>query len=113
MSRNNILLQRLPAPKRVQLPNGQVFFAKYQRVGRDRLPERVRIRRTCVRKIGPRQQRIRRIGPRNQCRTRQQVGRGLDLSTSIDLGRRAVGSILGKIMINDAINYVPTVYKKN
>ena len=30
MPRNNILLQGLPAPKQVQLPNGQVFFAKYQ-----------------------------------------------------------------------------------
>ena len=58
MSRNNILLQRLPAPKRVKLPNGRVFFAKYQGVGRDILPERVRIRRTYVRKIGPRRQRI-------------------------------------------------------
>ena len=46
MPRTNILLQRLPAPKRMQLPNGRVFFAKYQRVGRDRLPERVRIRIT-------------------------------------------------------------------
>ena len=89
MPRNNILLQRLPAPKRVQLPNGRVFFAKCQRVGRDRLPERVRIRKTFVRKIGPRRQRIRKIGPRNQRRKRQQVGRGLDLSTAIDLGRRA------------------------
>ena len=45
MPRNNILLQRLPAPKRVQLPNGKVFFAKNQRTGRDRLPESVRIGR--------------------------------------------------------------------
>ena len=30
MPRNNILLQGLPAPKQVQLPNGQVFLAKYQ-----------------------------------------------------------------------------------
>ena len=36
MLRNNILLLRLPAPKQVQLPNGRVFFAKYQRVGRDK-----------------------------------------------------------------------------
>ena len=71
MPRNNILLQRLPAPKWMQLPNDRVFFWKYQRVGRDRLPEHVRIRRTYVRKIEPRWQRIRRIGPRNQCRKRQ------------------------------------------
>ena len=31
MPRNNILLQRLPALKWVQLPNGHVFFAKYQK----------------------------------------------------------------------------------
>ena len=37
MSRNNILLQRLPVPKWVQLPNGRVFSAKYQRVNRHAL----------------------------------------------------------------------------
>ena len=111
MPRNNILLQRLPAPKWVQLPNGRVIFEKILRVGRDRLPERVRIRRTYLRNIGPRRQRIRRIGPRNQHRKRQQVGRGLDLSTAIDIVRKAAGSRLSK-MINNAIEYIPTVYKK-
>ena len=37
MPRNNILLRRLPAPKRVRLQNGRVFFAKYQRVNRHAL----------------------------------------------------------------------------
>ena len=46
MPRNNVLLQRLPGPKRVQLPSSHVFFAKYQRVVRDGLPERVKIRKT-------------------------------------------------------------------
>ena len=110
--RSNILLQRHLAPKRVQLPNGRVFFAKYQRVGRYRLPERLRIRRTYVRKIKPRRQRIRKIGPRNQHRKRKQVDRGLDLSTAIDLVGRAAGSRLDKMMINDAIDYIPTAYKK-
>ena len=56
MPRNNILLRRLPAPKWVQLPNGGVFFAKYQRVDRHALtPTQVRIARTYVQKIGPRQ----------------------------------------------------------
>ena len=41
------LLQRLPAPKWVQPPNGRVFFAKYQRVGRHVLTlTRVGIART-------------------------------------------------------------------
>ena len=73
MPRSNILLQRLPARKRIQLPNGRVFFAKYQRVGRHALtPTRVRIAGTYVRKIGPRRQKIRKIGPRNKQRRRQQ-----------------------------------------
>ena len=112
MLRNNILLLRLPAPKQVQLPNGRVFFAKYQRVGRDRQADCVKIRRTSVRKIGSRRQRIRRTSPRNQRRRRQEVGRCLDLSTAIDLGRRAAGSRLSKKMINDAMDYIPTAYKK-
>ena len=73
---------------------------------------RVRIAKTYARKIGSRRQRIRRIGPRNRQRRRQQAGAGLDLSTAIDLDRKAVGSKLGKMMINDAIDYIPTAYKK-
>ena len=112
MPRNNILLQRLPAPKWVQLPNGRVFFAKYQRVNRHTLtPTQVRIARTYIWKIGARQPTIRRIGPRNR-RRREQAGAGLDLSTVIDLSRKVVGSKLGKMMINDAIHYIPMAYKK-
>ena len=97
MPRNKILLRRLPTPKRAQLPNGRVYFAKYQRVGRHALtPTRIRISRTYVRKIRPRQQRIRKIGPRNKRRRRQQAGAGLDLSTATNLGRKAAGSKLGK-----------------
>ena len=101
MPRSNILLRRLPAPKRVQLPNSRVFFAKYQRVNRHAIASmQVRIARTYVWKIGLR------------WRRRQQAGAGLDLSTAIDLGRKAAGSKLGKVMINDAIHYLPTACKK-
>ena len=30
-----------------------------------------------------------------------------------DLGRRGAGSSLGKTIINDAIDYLPTAYEKN
>ena len=54
MSRNNILLRRLPNPKRVQLSSGGVFFAKYERVNRHELaPIHIRINRTYSRKIVP------------------------------------------------------------
>ena len=44
---------------------------------------------------------------------RQQAGAGPGIATVIDLGKRAAGSKLGKMMINDAIDYIPTAYKKN
>ena len=113
MHRNNILLQKLPAPKQVQLPNSRVFFAKYQMVARYALtPTCIRIAKTYVKKIGPRWQRIRRISPKNRQKRRQQAGAGLDLSTAIDLGRKATRSKFGKMMINDAIDYITTAYKR-
>ena len=85
MPRNNILLQRLPQPRRVQLPNGRVFFAKYQRVGRCVLnPVHLRINRTHLQKVVSRRQRICRYGPQNKRRQRQRGGAGIDLSTAID-----------------------------
>ena len=90
MPRNNILLRKLPVPKYVQLPNGRVFLARYQNVGRDVLnPTRVRIARTYVRKIGLRRQR--QIGPRDQHGRKQQVGGGLDIAMIFDFGKKAAG----------------------
>ena len=111
MLRNNILFRRVPNPRHVQVPNGRVFFAKYKRVNRHGLAlTQVRIARTCVRKIGPRRQRIRRFDPRNKRTRRQQAATGLDLAMTIELVRRAAGSRLGKMMINDAIDTIPTAY---
>ena len=89
------------------------FFAKDQRVYRHVLtPTHVRIARTYVRKIKPRQQRIKNIGPRNRRRRRQQARAGLDISAAIDMGIKTAWSKLGKMIINDAIDYIPTAYKK-
>ena len=106
MPRNNVLLQRLLAPRQVQLTHGRVFFAKYQKVGREILPEQVKIRKTYVRKIEPRRQHHRR---------KKQASRSPDsnmIFSVIDLGRQAAGSRLGKMIIKDAVDYIPTAYKK-
>ena len=113
MPRNNILPQRLTTPRRVQLPNGRVFFAKYERANRHALaPTQVKINRNYVGKIGQRRQRKRTIAPRSRRKRQGQAGAGLDLATAIDSGRRATGSNLGKTIIRDAIDYLPTAYKK-
>ena len=111
------MLQKLFAPKRVQLPDGRLlllffFFARYQKVGRHVVnPTCVRIARINFRKIEPRRQRARRIGPGNQRRRRRRAIRGLDISTAMDLVRRETSSKLGKMIINVAIDYIPTDYK--
>lgn len=76
MPRNNILLKRPSAPKRVELPKGRFSTLVIKNSADVLSPTRVRQARTYVRKIGPRWQRIRRIGPRNQRRSRQQANRG-------------------------------------
>ena len=53
--RDNIILIKRENPKKVTLPNGRTFYAKYKRVGRAALPGNVRIQRK--RKAGGRKRR--------------------------------------------------------
>ena len=39
--KNNYVMRRLDTPKKVTLPNGRTFYAKYQRVPRSQLPPNV------------------------------------------------------------------------
>ena len=55
--REKILLQRQVVPKKVTLPNGQTFYAMYERTRRQNLPRNVIIRKN--RTIWARQQRTR------------------------------------------------------
>ena len=52
MYRYKVLLRRKVTPKRVTLPNGRSFIARYERVSRKNLPSNVTIRRN--RTTGPR-----------------------------------------------------------
>ena len=55
MARDNILWYRRAVSKKVTLPNGRTFYAKYERVSHKHLPRNITVRRTTV--IGPRRQR--------------------------------------------------------
>lgn len=100
MPRNNILVRTLAAPKRMQLPNSRVFYAKYQRVAGNALPERVKVKRTYIRKIGLQRQQ----------RQKNQAGRGMTIqdliSKAIELEKKVAKSNLGKMTIQDTIDYV-------
>ena len=108
LPRNNVLLRTLLQPKLVRLPNGPRFYTRYQRVGRHTLyPTKVRIQRTYVRKIRLRQQRRRRSGA--------QTGSGyLHANTvmrGINLAKPGANSDLGKMVIKDTMDLVPSAYR--
>ena len=88
------------------MPNEREFYAKYHRVPRNALPKTVTIRRTYVRKIGPRKQQEQKNQTGHRMPTQDLI------ATAIGLRKKSAKSNLGKMIIKDAINYVPTGYKK-
>ena len=58
-------MMKLATPKRVTLPNGRTFFARYKRIPRDHLPPHV-MRRTYTQRAAPRGRRRRRRGQQGQ-----------------------------------------------
>ena len=62
--RNDIVMIKRENPKRVQLPNGRVFYAKYKRVSKDALPPNIQIRRRYKQRAAPRGRRRRVQGGR-------------------------------------------------
>ena len=64
--RNNIVMIKRQNPKRVDLPNGRTFYAKYKRVDRDALPPNIQIRRRYKQRAAPRGRRRRRRAANQQ-----------------------------------------------
>ena len=110
MSRNNIFLRKLPQPKLVKLPNGRTFYVRYQRLNRQTLyPTKVRIKRTYVRKIGPRRQR------KQRAPKRQQTGSGYvnvnNLMRGLNLAKRGANTEFGKTITDGAVSLLSKAYK--
>ena len=53
-------MRKLAVPKRVTLPNGRTFVARYERIKRSELPAEIRMRRTYRQRAAPRNRRRRR-----------------------------------------------------
>ena len=60
--KRNYAMEKLNVPKRVTLPNGRTFLARYKRISRDDLPLNIRMRRTCRQRAAPRGRRRRQRG---------------------------------------------------
>ena len=67
--KENYAMKKLAVPKRVVLPNGRTFFARYKRIKRRELPDEIQMKRTYKQRSAPR-------GRRRRRRVNQQQGQG-------------------------------------
>ena len=100
--KNNYVMKRLDKPKRVTLPNGRTFYAKYQRVPRFQLPPNVIMKRRYRARAAPRG-RIRRTI------RKEQRGRGF-LSSLEKIAKNPLARQIGKTALKKAIDYAPQLY---
>ena len=106
-------------PKRVTLPNGRTFLARYKRATRANLPANISLPRIYKERAAPKGKRRKRrvISYRERQRqalrrrARAQRGRGIGsfFKKAYKLGKRALNSRLGKRIARAAISEVPDV----
>ena len=107
-------------PKRVTLPDGRTFLARYKRATRDDLPPNINLPRVYKERAAPkgRRRRRRRLVPYRERqraalrrRARAQRGRGLGsvFKKAYKLGKRALNSRLGKRITRAAVSEIPDV----
>ena len=94
--KENYPMRKLAVPKRVTLPNGRTFFARYERIKRQDLPGNIQMRRTYRQRAAPRNRRR---------RPRAQQGRGIAESAHKVLRNPAFRAIARK-----GLEYAPGLY---
>ena len=115
--RNRIIMIKRARPKRVTLPDGRTFLARYRRATRDDLPPNIDLPIVYKQRAAPKGRRRRnryRERQRAALRRRAQRGRGIGsfIKKSFRLGKRALNSRLGKRLARAAISEVPDVLEK-
>ena len=119
--RNRIIMIKRERPKRVILPDGRTFLARYRRATRDDLPPNINLPRVYKQRAAPKGKRRKnkRLIPyrerqRAALRQRAQIGRGIGsiLKKGFKLGKKALNSRLGKRLAKAVISEVPDVLEK-
>ena len=116
--RDRIIMIKRATPKRVTLPNGRTFLARYRRATRDDFPPNISLPRIYKERAAPkgrRRKRRRVISYRERQRAalrrraRAQRGRGLGsvFKKAYKLGKRALNSRLGKRITRAAVSEIP------
>ena len=88
--KKNYAIMKLNVPKRVTLPNGRTFVARYKRTPRDQLPPNIVMRRTYTQRAAPRGRR------------RRQWGRGI-----FDFVKKVARNSLVKSIARKGLEYAP------
>ena len=118
--RDRIIMIKRAQPKRVTLPDGRSFLARYRRATRDDLPPNISLPRIYKERAAPKGKRRRRrrvmsYRERQRAalrrRARAQRGRGLGsiFKKAYKLGKRALNSRLGKRIARAAVSEIPDV----
>ena len=119
--RNRIIMIKRATPKRVTLPDGRTFLARYKRATREDLPPNISLPRVYKERAAPkgRRRKRRRLAPyrerqRAALRRRAQRGRGLGsaFKKAYKLGKRALNSRLGKKVSRAVVSEVPDLLEK-
>ena len=116
--RDRIMIKRAQ-PKRVTLPDGRSFVARYRRATRDDLPPNISLARIYKERAAPKGKRRRRrvmsyrerqraaLGRR--ARTQRGRGFGAIFKKAYKLGKKALNSRLGKQIARAAVSEIPDV----
>ena len=119
--RNRIIMIKRATPKRVTLPDGRTFLARYKRATREDLPPNINLPRVYKERAAPkgRRRKRRRLAPyrerqRAALRRRAQRGRGLGsvFKKAYKLGKRALNSRLGKRISRAVVSEAPDLLEK-
>ena len=94
--KKNYAMMKLATPKRVTLPNGRTFVARYKRIPRDHLPPNIIMRRTYTQRAAPRGRRRRRRG---------QQGQGI-----FDFIKKVAKNTIVKLIRKQGLKYAPAAY---
>ena len=114
--RNRIIMIKRERPKRVTLPDGRTFLARYRRATRDDLPPNIEFPRVYKQRAAPKGKRrkrnrlvVYRERQRRALRQRGQRGRGIGsfLRKGFKLGKKALNSRLGRRVARAVISEVP------
>ena len=113
--RDRIIMIKRRTLKRVTLPNGRTFLARYRRATRDDLPPNVSFPRVYKERAAPKSKRRRRISYRDRQRAAlrrrvlEQRGRGIAsvFKKAYKVGKRAINSRLGRRITRAAVSEIP------